>query len=613
MATGPNPAPAPGLNSVRNLIPDTITETTQGVLMYYSRYFIPTVKETPSDAEVVSHQLMLRAGMIRKLAAGIYNYLPLGLRSIRKFEAIVRQEMNRAGAIEMLMPSVQPAELWQESGRWSFYGKELLRFRDRKEGEFCMGPTHEEVITDMVRREIKSYRQMPVNFYQIQTKFRDEIRPRFGLMRGREFIMKDAYSFDVDSEAADGSYERMFQAYMRIFERCGLNFRAVEADTGTIGGSSSHEFMVLADSGEDAIVSCDSCRYAANVEKAESRPVESVGAQEQGQEGELRKTATPDMKSIADVAAFLGTTTDRTIKALVCTSGTGEYVMAILRGDHELNEIKLKNCMGWDEIQMATEEEVLAYTDAPVGFLGPVGLKQGVRVVADLVVDSMTDSVIGANEKDMHYVNANVGRDFMPERFIDLRNVEAGDPCPRCDKGRLEMWRGIEVGHVFKLGTKYSQSLGATYLDADGKEQIIFMGCYGIGIGRTVAAAIEQNHDENGIIFPIPLAPFHCSVVALSAKDKGVVAAAEEIYFKLEQQGIEVLFDDRDERPGVKFKDNDLIGIPLRIVVGSKGLAEGKVEVKIRASGEVLLLSPDQAVETIATMVREAVSSDQNF
>ncbi len=576
--------------------------------MFYSRYFIPTIKETPSDAEVVSHQLMLRAGMIRKLAAGIYNYLPLGLRSIRKFEAIVREEMNKAGAIEMLMPSVQPAELWEESGRWSFYGKELLRFRDRKDGEFCMGPTHEEVITDMVRREIKSYRQMPVNFYQIQTKFRDEIRPRFGLMRGREFIMKDAYSFDVDSAAADGSYELMFQAYMRIFERCGLNFRAVEADTGTIGGSSSHEFMVLADSGEDAIVSCDSCRYAANVEKAESRPAAGASTEEQL---ELTKTATPDMKSIADVAAFLGLATDRTIKALVYSSTTGEHVMAILRGDHELNEIKLKNCLGWDEIQMATDEEILAYTGAPVGFLGPMGLKQGVVVVADLALRGMANAVIGANEKDMHYMNANLGRDFTPDRFVDLRNVEAGDPCPRCEEGKLEMWRGIEVGHVFKLGTKYSQALGATYLDADGKEQIIFMGCYGIGIGRTVAAAIEQNHDDNGIIFPLPLAPFHCSVVALNTKDKGVMAAAEEMYFRLEQQGIEVLFDDRDERPGVKFKDNDLIGIPLRIVVGSKGLAEGKVEVKIRASGEMLLLSPDEAVETIVRMVRDAVTSAQ--
>jgi prolyl-tRNA synthetase len=572
--------------------------------MLYSRYFIPTTKETPSDAEVISHQLMLRAGMIRKLASGIYNYLPLGLRSIRKFENIVREEMNKADAIEMLMPSVQPAELWQESGRWAFYGKELLRFRDRKEAEFCLGPTHEEVITDMVRREIKSYRQMPVNFYQIQSKFRDEIRPRFGLMRGREFIMKDAYSFDVDSSAADLSYEKMFNAYMRIFERCGLNFRAVEADTGSIGGSSSHEFMVLADSGEDAIVSCDACRYAANIEKAES-PLFTAAC---GSNLEvLQKVSTPDMKSIVDVAAFLNVATDRTVKALVYASESGDLVMALLRGDHELNELKLKNYLGWDEMQMATEEQILACTGSPVGFLGPIGLKQDIPVIADRVVKGMVNVVMGANEQDMHYTNANLGRDFEVSGFVDIRTVEAGDACPRCESGKLEMWRGIEVGHVFKLGTKYSKALNATYLDANGREQIIFMGCYGIGIGRTVAAAIEQNHDENGIIFPIPIAPFHCSVVAVNTKDSGVMAAAEEIYLCLEQLGVEVLFDDRDERPGIKFKDNDLIGIPLRIVVGSKGLAEGTVEVKIRATGEVLSLPIDEAAATVKRFVDDAL------
>jgi prolyl-tRNA synthetase len=576
--------------------------------MLYSRYFIPTIKETPSDAEVVSHQLMLRAGMIRKLASGIYNYLPLGLRSIRKFENIVREEMNKADAIEMLMPSVQPAELWQESGRWAFYGKELLRFKDRKEAEFCMGPTHEEVITDMVRREIKSYRQMPINFYQIQTKFRDEIRPRFGLMRGREFIMKDAYSFDVDSAAADLSYSKMFNAYMRIFERCGLNFRAVEADTGSIGGSSSHEFMVLADSGEDAIVSCDACRYAANVEKAESplftSPCES-GAEP------LQKVSTPEMKTIVDVASFLNVATDRTVKTLVYASDKGDLAMALLRGDHELNELKLKNHLGWDEIQMATEEQILACTGSPVGFLGPIGLKQDIPVVADRVVKGMVNVVLGANAKDQHYTNANCGRDFEVSGFVDIRTVEAGDACPRCQTGKLEMWRGIEVGHVFKLGTKYSKALNATYLDANGREQIIFMGCYGIGIGRTVAAAIEQNHDENGIIFPIPIAPFHCSVVAVNTKDSGVMAAAEEIYFCLEKLGVEVLFDDRDERPGVKFKDNDLIGIPIRIVVGSKGLAEGKVEMKIRSTGEVLSLSLEEAATTVKQLIDAALVHEE--
>lgn len=572
--------------------------------MLYSRYFIPTIKETPSDAEVVSHQLMLRAGMIRKLASGIYNYLPLGLRSIRKFENIVREEMNKADAIEMLMPSVQPAELWQESGRWAFYGKELLRFKDRKEAEFCMGPTHEEVITDMVRREIKSYRQMPVNFYQIQTKFRDEIRPRFGLMRGREFIMKDAYSFDVDSSAADLSYSKMYNAYMRIFERCGLNFRAVEADTGSIGGSSSHEFMVLADSGEDAIVSCDACRYAANVEKAES-PLFTAHC-ESGAEP-LQKVSTPEMKTIADVAAFLSVAPDQTVKTLVYASDTGELVMALLRGDHELNELKLKNHLGWDEILMATEEQILACTGSPVGFLGPIGLKQDIPVVADKAIQSMTNVVLGANEVDLHYINANRGRDFEASAYVDIRTVEAGDACPRCQSGKLEMWRGIEVGHVFKLGTKYSKALNATYLDANGREQIIFMGCYGIGIGRTVAAAIEQNHDENGIIFPIPIAPFHCSVVAVNTKDSGVMAAAEEIYLCLEKLGVEVLFDDRDERPGVKFKDNDLIGIPLRIVVGSKGLAEGKVEMKIRSTGETLSLPLEEAAITVKQLIDAAL------
>ncbi|MBK5276800.1 MAG: proline--tRNA ligase [Desulfuromonadales bacterium] len=573
--------------------------------MLYSRYFIPTLKETPSDAEVISHQLMLRAGMIRKLSAGIYNYLPLGLRSIRKFENIVREEMNKAGAIEMLMPSVQPAELWQESGRWQFYGKELLRFKDRKDNEFCMGPTHEEVITDMVRREIKSYRQMPLNFYQIQTKFRDEIRPRFGLMRGREFIMKDAYSFDVDSAAADLSYEKMYNAYVRIFERCGLNFRAVEADTGSIGGSSSHEFMVLADSGEDAIVSCDSCRYAANVEKAEVRPVSVTSNAELMS---LEKKATPNKKAIIDVAAFLKVPVETTIKALVCTNGEGVFAMALLRGDHDLNEIKLKNAMGWEEIRMATDDEILAASGAPVGFLGPIGVKDGLVIIADVALNGMSNCVIGANETDMHYVGANPGRDFMIERIVDLRNVVAGDACPRCESGKMEMWRGIEVGHVFKLGTKYSEKLNATYLDADGKETVIFMGCYGIGIGRTVAASIEQNHDENGIIFPIPLAPFHCSVVALNpGKETGVLAQAEEIYFKLEKLGIDVLFDDRDERPGIKFKDNDLIGIPLRIVVGSKGLAEGKVELKNRKTGDMQLLPIDEAIEQVRRIVDNAL------
>lgn len=569
--------------------------------MRYSQYFIPTVKETPADAEVVSHQLMLRAGMIRKLAAGIYNYLPLGLRAIRKVENIVREEMNRAGAIELLMPGVIPAELWQESGRWDQYGKELLRIKDRKDAEFCLGPTHEEVITDLVRREIKSYRQMPINLYQIQSKFRDEIRPRFGLMRGREFIMKDAYSFDVDGDAADLSYEKMYQAYRRIFERCGLKFRAVEADTGSIGGSSSHEFMVLADSGEDAIASCNICEYAANVEKAEARP---VAAAEHADPRPLERVATPEKRTIEEVSAFLGVHAASMIKTLVLLADK-EPVLALVRGDHELNEIKLKRVLDCGNLEMAGDEVVTKVTGAPVGFAGPVGLK--VKIVADLAVRGIRNGVTGANEKDMHLKNVNLGRDFQVTQFADIRNVVHGDACPRCEAGVLEMWRGIEVGHVFKLGTKYSKALKASYLDADGKEQIIFMGCYGIGIGRTVAACIEQNHDENGIIFPIPIAPFHCIISALNIKEEPVQEASEQIYKELCDAGVEVLLDDRDERPGFKFKDADLIGIPLRIVVGSKNLAQGNVELKDRKTGEVELLPIAEAVAKVKATVAEAL------
>ncbi|CAG0989623.1 prolyl-tRNA synthetase [Geobacteraceae bacterium] len=569
--------------------------------MRYSQYFVPTVKETPSDAEVVSHQLMLRAGMIRKLAAGIYNYLPLGLRSIRKVEQIVREEMNRAGAIELLMPSVQPAELWQESKRWEQYGKELLRFKDRKDAEFCLGPTHEEVITDLVRREVKSYRQMPLNLYQVQSKFRDEIRPRFGLMRGREFIMKDAYSFDVSSEAADSSYDKMYQAYRRIFQRCGLRFRAVEADTGSIGGSSSHEFMVLADSGEDAIVSCSACEYAANVEKAEAR----LFPAEHAEPRDLEKVETPQKRSVEEVTAFLGIPASSLVKTLLYVAD-GEPVAALVRGDHDLNEIKLKNLLGCEELEMAGEDVVERVTGAPVGFAGPVGLK--IRIVADLAVQGMKNFVTGGNARDLHFKNVDIGRDFKPARIADIRNVVHGDPCPRCEGGHLEMWRGIEVGHVFKLGTKYSEALRATYLDADGKEQVIFMGCYGIGISRTVAACIEQNHDADGIIFPIPIAPFHCIISAVSTKDAEVLAACEELYRALAAAGVEVLFDDRDERPGSKFKDADLIGIPLRLVVGSKNLAEGKVELKVRKGGDVSLLPLPEAVETVKALVVAALN-----
>jgi prolyl-tRNA synthetase len=566
--------------------------------MRYSRYLLNTLKETPADAEVASHQLMMRAGMIRKVAAGIYNYLPLGLRSIRKVERIVREEMDRAGAIELLMPMVVPAELWQESGRWEQYGKELLRFKDRKEADFCLGPTHEEVITDIVRREVKSYRQVPLNLYQIQGKFRDEIRPRFGLMRGREFIMKDAYSFDLDEAGADVAYDKMYQAYRRIFERCGLKFRAVEADTGNIGGTASHEFMVLAASGEDAIVSCDSCQYAANVEKAELR---DSGPAAPAAALPLQKVLTPARKSIEDVALFLETTPERLVKTLILQTDTGETVAVLLRGDRELNDIKLTRLLGCNWVELAPEEVVLRVTGAPSGFAGPVGLK--LRLLADFEVRSMADFITGANEKDAHLTGVNLGRDFAVETFADLRQAVAGDGCPRCD-GKLESWRGIEVGHVFKLGTKYSAALGATVLDEKGEERTLFMGCYGIGVGRTVAAAIEQNNDANGIIWPMPIAPFQVIVTMVNPREDEVRLAAEKLYEELLAVGVEALLDDRDERPGSKFKDADLIGIPLRVTVGARGLKEGALELQERRSGERTMLPIAEAARLLAERVQ---------
>ncbi|WP_429884563.1 proline--tRNA ligase [Geoalkalibacter halelectricus] len=568
--------------------------------MRYTEYLLPTLKETPADAEVVSHRLMLRAGLIRKVAAGIYNYLPLGLRSLRKVEQIVREEMNRAGAHELLMPMVVPAELWQESGRWQQYGRELLRFKDRKEADFCLGPTHEEVITDIVRHEVRSYRQLPLNLYQIQTKFRDEIRPRFGLMRGREFIMKDAYSFDLDDAGADAAYERMYQAYRRIFQRCGLNFRAVEADTGNIGGSSSHEFMVLAESGEDAIVSCDSCEYAANVEKAELRaPATDEPTPTEG----LKKVLTPARKSVEEVAAFLNTSPQKLVKTLIVQTDKGETLAVLLRGDRELNDIKLCRLLDCAWVEMAGEEVVLKATGAPSGFAGPVGLK--LRILADREVQGLADFITGANEKDAHFTGVNLGRDFAVEAFADLRKAVAGDACPRCE-GRLQIWRGIEVGHVFKLGTKYSEALNAVVLDDQGRERVLVMGCYGIGIGRTLASAIEQNHDADGIIWPLPIAPFEVLVVMLNPNDAEVKAAAEQLYAELLGEGVEVLLDDRDERPGAKFKDADLLGIPLRVTVGARGLKDGQVELKERAGGAVAMLATVKAAEDIAARLRSA-------
>jgi len=571
--------------------------------MRYTQYLLPTLKETPGDAEVVSHQLMLRAGMIRKVAAGIYDYLPLGLRTIRKVENIIREEMDRAGAMEVLMPMVVPAELWQETGRWQKYGKELLRLKDRKDGEFCLGPTHEEVITEIVRGTVRSYRQLPINLYQIQGKFRDEIRPRFGLMRGREFIMKDAYSFDLDDAGADAAYEKMYQAYRRIFLRCGLNFRAVEADTGNIGGSSSHEFMVLAETGEDDIVSCNACEYAANVEKAECRVPEQLCRDDAAP---LEQVATPGRKAIAEVAEFLDIPASATAKALVLITDGGEPVMALLRGDHELNPIKLKNIVGCNELELATDEQIEKLTGAPVGYLGPVGMK--IRVVADLAIQAGGPWVTGANTNDAHYRNTVLGRDFTVERFADIRNVAAGDPCPRCANGTMEIWRGIEVGHVFKLGTKYSEAMRATVLDDQGQERILVMGCYGIGVGRTAASAIEQNHDDKGIIWPMPIAPFQVIITLLNPKDEAVRTAGEQLYAELQGLGVEVLLDDRDDRPGSKFADAELLGIPLRVTVGARGLQEGALELNERRGGERSLLPVAEAGTRIADKVRAALA-----
>jgi prolyl-tRNA synthetase len=566
---------------------------------------MPTLKETPADAEIISHQLMLRSGMIRKVAAGIYTYMPLGLRSVRKVEQIVREEMDRAGCLELLMPMVIPAELWEESGRWEQYGRELLRLKDRKDAQFCLGPTHEEVITDVVRNTVKSYRQLPLNLYQIQGKFRDEIRPRFGLMRGREFIMKDAYSFDLDSSAADGAYEKMYTAYQNIFRRCGLNFRAVEADTGNIGGSSSHEFMVLADSGEDAIVSCDTCDYAANVEKAQLRVLEG---QRPEPAQELEAVNTPEQKSVAEVAQFLGIEAKQMLKTLLLESDSGEQVAVLLRGDRELNEIKLCRKLGCNEVKLVDDATVEKLTGAPRGFAGPVGLK--LRTLADNEVALMADAVTGANKGDTHYRGVNYGRDFEVSEFADLRQAEAGDGCPRCN-GTLQSWRGIEVGHVFKLGTKYSEALGATVLNAEGKEEPLVMGCYGIGIGRSVAAAIEQNHDKNGIIFPMPIAPFQVLITLLNPKDEEVTQAGEELYAYLQDNGIEVLLDDRDERPGSKFKDADLIGIPLRVTVGARGLKEDAFEVSWRKGGEKQMIPIAEAGEWLVQWVKDAMQDKQ--
>jgi prolyl-tRNA synthetase len=571
--------------------------------MRYSQYFLPTLKETPGDAEVVSHQLMSRAGMIRKVAAGIYDYLPLGLRVIRKVENIVREEMNKAGAIEILMPAVCPADLWEQSGRWQQYGKELLRLKDRKETEFCIGPTHEEVVTEIVRGTVNSYRQLPVNLYQIQTKFRDEVRPRFGLMRGREFIMKDAYSFDATDEGANASYEKMRKAYCRIFERCGLKYRMVEADSGAIGGSFSHEFMVLADTGEDVVISCESCEYSANIEKA---VVIDKGEMSQAPMNEVERVVTKGAHSVADVSVMLDLKPSQIVKTMLVIVDD-EPVAVLIRGDHEMNEAKVKNLLGVSVVELATPEQIAKATSGPVGFSGPIGLK--VSLYADNAVKYMRNMGVGGNEKDIHLEGVNLERDFQVKQFADLRNAADGDTCTHCG-GRYSNTRGIEVGHIFKLGTKYSEAMKATFLDADGVAKEIIMGCYGIGVGRTAAAAIEQNHDDNGIIWPMPLAPFQVIVTMLNPKDEEVFAAGEKLYQDLLAEGIEVLLDDRDERPGSKFKDADLLGIPLRVNVGARGLKEQSFELQERRAGERVMLPIEGAAQKVAEQVRIALAAE---
>ena len=549
--------------------------------MRLSQYPINTLRDVPADAEVVSHQLMLRAGLIRRLAAGLYTWLPIGLRVLRKVENIVREEMNRAGAIELLMPTVQPAELWQESGRWDQFGPELLRMKDRNERPFCYGPTHEEVITDIARRELKSYRQLPVNFYQIQTKFRDEIRPRFGVMRAREFTMKDAYSFHLDEASLEQGYQAMYEAYARIFTRMNLRFRAVRADTGSIGGSASQEFHVLADSGEDAIAFSDADDYAANLEMAEAlAPAGPRGPAS----APLQEVATPGVRTIAELTAFLKVAAGQCLKTLLVEGTDGGVVALVVRGDHELNAVKAQKLPGvFSPLKMATAEQVRAATGCEPGFIGPVGLK--LRLYADRAAAQAADFVCGANRRDAHLTGVNWGRDLPEPEVADLRNVVPGDPSPS-GKGTLGIARGIEVGHIFQLGRKYSQAMNATVLDEQGQAVTMFMGCYGIGVTRVVAAAIEQNHDERGIIWPEPIAPFHVSLIPINLqKSERVRETAERLYVELQAAGIEVMFDDRDARPGVKFADDELLGIPHRLVVGDKGLERGIVEYKSRADG----------------------------
>ncbi|MEX1244195.1 MAG: proline--tRNA ligase [Thermoanaerobaculia bacterium] len=572
--------------------------------MRWSRYFLQTVREVPGDADAVSHILLSRAGMIRRIAAGIYSLTPLGLRSHRKTERIVREEIDAAGGLEVELPILQPRELWEESGRWSRYVQEeiLFHLEDRKEGEYCLAPTAEEAVTTMVRAGVTSYRQLPVTLYQIRTKFRDEIRPRFGLMRGREFLMYDGYSFDVDAEGLDRSYKAQDAAYRRVFERCGLDFTVVQADSGAIGGSASEEFMVLADTGEDAVVRCGACGYGANLEKAETGPRPAPWKDET--EAPLVEVATPGKGGIADVVDFLGITASRMIKCLVYDSDQG-FVVALVRGDLDVNEVALKNALGVEHLALASEDKVEKATGAPVGYVGPHKLpRENVRVVADESLRDAVNAVTGAGRRDWHVAGFVLRRDANVQEWASFAEARAGDPCPRCGKP-LEIARGIEVGHIFKLGTKYSAALKCEFTDEKGETKPAVMGTYGIGVGRTMAAAIEQHHDADGIVWPLALAPFEVVLVSLNASDEATRREADALYEALVEAGFEIFYDDRDERPGVKFKDADLIGFPIRVNVGGRALKEGKVEVVSRRDKSVRHVGKDQAVEAVRALRAE--------
>ena len=570
--------------------------------MRASNLYAPTLRNTPAEAEIVSHQLMYRAGMIRKVAGGMYTFLPLGWRVIRKIEQIIREEMDAAGGQEVCMPIMQPAELWEESGRWAAYGDEMMRIKDRHHRDFCLGPTHEEMITDLVRNEVRSYKQLPLLLYQIQDKFRDERRPRFGLMRSREFIMKDLYSFDKDVESMNVSYQKMYDAYVNIYNRMGLEFRPVEADNGAIGGGHSHEFTVLADAGESNIAYCTKCDYAASDEKAELAPIAAAAEEELS----LEKAATPAINTIDALVDFLNVPIEMSIKAVAYQTDTDQLELAFVRGDHDVNEVKVINQVpGALELRMAEEEAIRAAGGYP-GFMSPIGVKEGTLILVDPTVMNMSNAIAGANEADYHYKNVNPKRDFTQESIVvtDLRMVKEGDACPHCG-AKMTMTRGIEAGQVFTLGTKYSQSMGATFLDENGKEHPLYMGCYGIGVGRTMAAAIEQNNDEQGIVWPRAIAPYEVVVVAVNAKKDDQLACAEEIYGECQQAGLDTLLDDRKERAGVKFKDCDLIGYPLRVVVGPKAVEEGQIEIKVRKTGEVFTVARAEYLSKVQELLKE--------